>query len=801
MNSIVIAICGYILVISSFIFLLLILIKGFKLWIKSPLRIMLTSNLFNCFLTATILLFNYFNVYYEKRNLYEINNIWNIIGINVSNETNAFSKYAHLNQCSAVNILMHYSMLLLPLSNVFISTLAALIQGMIHIKSIEQCIKLEKTKTSPEKKSSIGMLKDIFSKNNINKKLRKEVLKNVSSDKQYKKEMYNIISKPLYSTEFKPYTCSTTSICIISEWIIVFVILTSLYYAEYYSISEVNAKNDTKCSYAVSFPLNDLPIFKDLSLLTELSDNWQNLIELNPSSIETEDFQIYGTNLSKINEIVSKIQKIVQITLNNFQNISTTIPPTNHSHTLNFTSEIKDMEFNDLMNIMRYKINNSISNNSNNNTIIIEQNDMHNVTVSLQDEELFLLLNNSINENVTSTALIKNKNELTILQDLTIVNSKNKTTEYLNIENNRVNKYPMMENNHQVSTNITYVSNTSEESPYQINEVETTSLSNIIKKNISLQYDEANPSEALSSNNIAKVTSSMKVSNNKIHMDIIKLIQNISSKNKLHNKTIYKKDKLPKNINIIFKEQQPKLLLKETILNSVKNKTNNADEFKETKCFVSTEFIKLHLILSIFVLFFIPILFSIIMQIYIKILSQNITQKLEKNISNESAVPGTSFKVHTEEVHETIDTITETFDESVCTESKEISLRDEKDHKNKEKYRRTISDTNNTGPRNSLNSEKLNLIYILIQTQNVTKSIKLITISLIIGIIVWIPVIIETLIKVFICAQIPSWVLNSTYLGTALFSVFRNVLNYTMIKLQEKECNITSKENSIHPME
>lgn len=85
------------------------------------------------------------------------------------------------------------------------------------------------------------------------------------------------------------------------------------------------------------------------------------------------------------------------------------------------------------------------------------------------------------------------------------------------------------------------------------------------------------------------------------------------------------------------------------------------------------------------------------------------------------------------------------------------------------------------------------------QVENVLKLFDMIKMSLLYGILLWTPIFLEILLKVFMLFNIPEWLINITYLSATMFGLLRNIFNLKMIKLQEINKNII-KANTIYPV-
>lgn len=76
-----------------------------------------------------------------------------------------------------------------------------------------------------------------------------------------------------------------------------------------------------------------------------------------------------------------------------------------------------------------------------------------------------------------------------------------------------------------------------------------------------------------------------------------------------------------------------------------------------------------------------------------------------------------------------------------------------------------------------------------------------IRLSLILCVVLWTPVFLGTLLKVYSCTRAPQWFNDVTFLSAISFGVVRNALNMNIIRIQEACGDASTKENRIHPVE
>ncbi|KAK0167363.1 hypothetical protein PV327_004770 [Microctonus hyperodae] len=86
------------------------------------------------------------------------------------------------------------------------------------------------------------------------------------------------------------------------------------------------------------------------------------------------------------------------------------------------------------------------------------------------------------------------------------------------------------------------------------------------------------------------------------------------------------------------------------------------------------------------------------------------------------------------------------------------------------------------------------------QANNVRKLVLTFRMTIFLALIMWTPVLLDILTKVFLCFQIPNWLTNILYLIAVSFKIIRNITNIHMIKNRQILPQSWIKHNSIHPM-
>ena len=262
-----------------------------------------------------------------------------------------------------------------------------------------------------------------------------------------------------------------------------------------------------------------------------------------------------------------------------------------------------------------------------------------------------------------------------------------------------------------------------------------------------------------------------------------------------------------------LKESKPKEIFSDikTIIYKSDNTSKTMQMYTMDKCFISIRFLKVHLLMMVFIIYFLPILFSSILQQHGKRNCQIILEKLKaKNkilLSNSksdltSEINKTYFDVPINSKRPTLKQDSQYLNENLRPQKpmdfNELDLTEiHKENFNKkwnESYKDNRHSMSLDETKIQLNMNQLNQY--AINTLQLFDNIKM---SLLSGILLWTPLFFECLIKVFTVLYIPEWLLTMTYLVGTAFNTIRNVFNLKMIKLQEKNMSAT-KTNSIHPI-
>ncbi|XP_077276440.1 uncharacterized protein LOC143905125 isoform X2 [Temnothorax americanus] len=272
--------------------------------------------------------------------------------------------------------------------------------------------------------------------------------------------------------------------------------------------------------------------------------------------------------------------------------------------------------------------------------------------------------------------------------------------------------------------------------------------------------------------NNAFVRNATFVSTNRIYGEITKRIQaagvHSAAKNQYNRSVNRPKDgeqpkRKPNSIEDPFSDKRDNRYVNTETRQSGSPHTTN-------ECLISTKFLKLQLFVSSFAVYFLPILLSCILQMRGKHTCKNTLAILR--------IPS--------------------------TDSKEIHRRDSAEGSGTPQGLRNDdsgTDTDATKPIKKDRESCRENESIALETERMIRTFNVIESSLILCVVLWTPVFLETLLRVYSCTRVPQWLIDTTFLSAFSFGIVRNALNINIIRIQEARSDAGAKENKIHPVE
>ncbi|KZC03914.1 hypothetical protein WN55_00094 [Dufourea novaeangliae] len=737
MYSLVLSVAAYTLLLSSFITIVTLLRKQFTQWMNTSLYILSMSDVLFSILTASIILINYMAV--DKTNwdnIIFLSNIkWDeedqkdrfIKFHKMFNDSVNRNNFSMSSECNIMHTIIQYGMFLVPFTNSFVSLLVFSTQCNLNVFSLKyQCLKsfqlqgyvVEKmnetdSRTSKSKVQSTESCETI-ERENIQFDLKCKLIE------RFKRRFLRVFKY----NEIKKDNKMTVTVFVISQWIIPILVTGLLFLSEYDNRNYIKDLKNMEC-----FTGNNL-LFDDCQNNIKVINTIQNYsslyaIPLHQDYINnTEPLHIPNENNTQVNEIIFKVQNIVHSALQT-HNTSYNI---NHARPYNTSDQLNMMKYLDMhTQILKYNTDNASSKGSS--VEITEYENAYNLTspdnkISLHD-----------------------------------IQSENNSNEY--------NKEALLFNH--LMTNFS--KNITAKDDNANNEI-FISTAEILQSDI-FQTEKFGISEKLTDTTTKRNVSN--VSNDQIYAEILK-----RSHNTIHHtvKNSFKHDqqhdrkqqrKLEENLKHNFIMNRPNVhSVIQMITDQNNNVSNTTSMYMMDTCLIPIKFLKLHLIVFLFVVYFLPILFCSILHQHGKLNCQLILDKLKAkhemlpnnfNVGSANDIDNTNFN--------------KIFNENLNGNKKE-QLEIEHDKKRME----------------------LNMI---VQMENTLKLFGIIKMSSLCGTILWTPIFFEVLFKIFVQLHVPKWLLSGTYLVAVAFGILRNMFNLKMIKLQDIGTYFT-KTNSVHPV-
>lgn len=753
MHSAVLDATGYTMLLSSFIAFVILLWKGCKRKKKSPFYILSASDIFSAALTAVILLVNHIkagmrlsynwqnntsgdtpnyawtiedNYRFPFLQTHKLREVFNEIDRNVTLT------------CDMKDILMQYGMLFAALTNAFISLLTFTVQCNLNaacmkkrcanvVKSLRNTqleskgIKVERRESEEEPAS--------LQRDSINVKTRNNIIQRIMEFSKFRTLKEDDDKKPTNSRQ-------KTNFLVMSHWLVPFLVVGILYFAEYSDMNNVKHTEDIECVFESNFPMNGYNTFLD-------ADNNLNIIDSVAYMTPLEYNYFFNEKLSnesksngvEIDEIVSKVQSIVRTVLNYRRNSTKDIEATNFSNTApkNFTGYIL------ANNILKY---------------------VKNITKNI----------NSVGQGLNGTF---------IERDINLHNLSTNNNVYLNQDSRmEIPSFYNLLKNMSKDLDATTSGNLSSVSRMSVENEDDS-----YREDAQIHFTSTEQSTTQMTTNTTLVQNVTFVSNDQIYGEIMKRIQAASvhstAKNHYNRSVSRPRDGDQFNIsnlkNYIVKRKS------HSIKNPFSGKNDNRYFNTETKqsswlritneCLISTKFLKLQLFVLSFAIYFLPILLSCILQMRGKHMCENTLATLK----TKTDLPSTDSKrIHQNSIERSSTSQGSRDDRSET----DIGYATKKD---RESFKENES--------------------IALEIDCMVRIFNTIKLSLILCVILWTPVFLGTLLRVYSCNRVPQWLTDATFLSAFSFGIVRNALNINIIRIQEACSDASAKENRIHPVE
>jgi len=295
----------------------------------------------------------------------------------------------------------------------------------------------------------------------------------------------------------------------------------------------------------------------------------------------------------------------------------------------------------------------------------------------------------------------------------------------------------------------------------------------------------------------------MTFSDNEIYIDIIKRIQaanvhNSATKKRYDPHDNGKSEKMRNYLRIHTAKGKPyssrHLSFNETdhlnqYINSIIKRDSQVNlQHIINKCLLSMKFLKLHLFVLSFVIYFLPILLSCILQMRGKHMCKNILAMLKANIDHSNI--NSNKKINVVNVKPSEIPVRLSMNDKSLVQQFDISQEP------------SFTQNNETGIEAT---DECHESRMKMQNQDTLKIdcmvriLDIVRLSLSLCVLLWSPMFLGTLLKAFLCIQTPQWWNNITFSSAISFTIIRNVLNINILKIQEA-CSNGVKENRVYPI-
>lgn len=96
-------------------------------------------------------------------------------------------------------------------------------------------------------------------------------------------------------------------------------------------------------------------------------------------------------------------------------------------------------------------------------------------------------------------------------------------------------------------------------------------------------------------------------------------------------------------------------------------------------------------------------------------------------------------------------------------------------------------------------NEDINRKYFENEAKNLSSFFRMTFLHFYLAIILWTPLFVQILSKIFLCSEIPRWAMEVSFFGAVMAGIVKNILNVFVIKIEESNNALVKKFNSVHP--
>ncbi|XP_023288865.1 uncharacterized protein LOC111674073 [Orussus abietinus] len=775
MNSLTLGAAGYILLFSSLTFFIILLKQSYRCSAKTSIYYLTVSDILSSMLTAGILLFNWFNgmlqedtingtrekhssmLNYSVSSSMESDEYRQTFAQFLNHYSSASTKFNETITCNFSHVIMHYGMFLLPFVNALVSLLSFSLQANWNVQYIsDKCKQLRDSSSNIQVQDTEGQIYSgtfTHSKTNL---FSREELKNERV--LFKEMILNVIANffnGLKQDKLKPDDKRTSYINILSQWFVPVFITGILYFAEYYKMEQMPDPIDDTCIFTMNFPFDNHCPSSDAKNTQQYG--YKNTIQILNNNMNDENLlEISHPNAKETDHVVSRIYNIMHSILNNS---NSKLSETNHNSS-------------ELWNITKYL---------NVSEILTQNNDWNMDNIPLNDTNILEVVDE---ENKTVTELSHSLSQEKRISNLGSMDLLNNKLELLK----NVTKEPIR---------ITHL----EPSTYSIQTIKfnNTNGNNRERTQRVHENQEDNLNKFTNGLNINDIASKYK---EKCKTNDTKYNETMQTEHVIHPLDTGGA-KLNSNGSTISTISDNKTYTKGMIIPS---------ECLNNHCFVSPTFVKLHMLILIFVIYFVSIIISSILQLQARYRCKNLSLNQQK-MNNMERIKKNNENSEDKIVTEKRESVINQNIRKLAWHTEENKLSNnhpENDPKDDEFI--TEIEFHNKGENDSISeSIQINEIDVIDEAdvktmtnfnheiENMMSLLQLLKISFLCGISLWTPLFFEVLAKIFLCMNVPNWLMNISFLSAMSFGIIRNFLNLNMIHSQKNDNDKTKKGNAVNP--
>lgn len=200
-----------------------------------------------------------------------------------------------------------------------------------------------------------------------------------------------------------------------------------------------------------------------------------------------------------------------------------------------------------------------------------------------------------------------------------------------------------------------------------------------------------------------------------------------------------------------------------------------------SECFMSTRFLKIHLLVILFVVYFLPILASAILQTRARYACLRVKEKIVSTVGKEDSDETKKSNASVEKIDRAE---ASGWFPAVVTNEHEISASSSEDlvrASRSQEPNYSVSDTSEQPTK----VDSVLLRSIEDETLEGEKISDLFGTSMLLAVLLWSPIFLQILSKVFLCVDPGDMLMNSSFFVAALFGAARNILDLRMIRTTE----------------